>query len=114
MDPTCMKLLYEAANAVEAHMIVNLLEQSELTARIDGEFLQGGVGELQAFGVVRVMIDDTDYDQAIEIIKLWESKTAQSDEIMPTISIGSVKFQYFILGIVIGFVFGVAVSVFSR
>ena len=53
-----MKLLYEAANTVEAHMILNLLEQSSLSARIDGEYLQGGVGELQAIGIVRVMVDE--------------------------------------------------------
>ena len=69
-----MKLLYEASNTVEAHMILNLLENSGLSARIDGEYLQGGVGELQAIGIVRVMIDEADYQDAQLIIQEWDAK----------------------------------------
>lgn len=68
-----MKLLYEAQNSVEAYMILNLVEQAGLSGRVDGEYLQGGVGELQAFGVVRVMIDEGDYLAAREIIQEWDS-----------------------------------------
>lgn len=32
-----MKLLYEASNSLEAHMILNLLEQEGLSGRIDGD-----------------------------------------------------------------------------
>ena len=60
-----MKLVYEAANNIEGHMILNLLQQAGVTGRIDGEFLQGGAGELQAGGVVRAMVDDADYDPVI-------------------------------------------------
>ena len=43
-----MTIVYAATNAVEAHMIVHLLQQSEIEAHIDGEHLQGAVGELPA------------------------------------------------------------------
>jgi hypothetical protein len=69
-----MKLLYEASNTVEAHMILNLLEQAGLSARIDGEYLQGGVGELQATGIVRVMVEEFDYPEAKKIIQEWDAK----------------------------------------
>ncbi|GAA6135527.1 hypothetical protein NBRC116188_23170 [Oceaniserpentilla sp. 4NH20-0058] len=69
-----MKKLYEAENGLEAHMIVNLLEQAHLNARVDGEFLQGAVGEIQASGVVRVMVDEGDYDAAKELIKKWDAE----------------------------------------
>lgn len=73
-----MKLLYEAANSVDAHMIANLLDQAGISSRIDGEFLQGGAGELQAFGVVRVMVDEEVYPQARSIIEsLEESQPTQ-------------------------------------
>lgn len=72
-----MVLLYEASNAIEAHMILDLLQQQRLTGRIDGEFLQGGVGELQAIGVVRVMINKDDYTEAKRIIDEWD--TAQTE-----------------------------------
>ena len=68
-----MKLLYEASSSVEAHMILNLLEQAGLSARIDGEYLQGGVGELQAIGIVRVMIEETNYPEAKDIIDEWDT-----------------------------------------
>ncbi len=69
-----MKVLYEASNAIEAYMIVNLLEQAGLFGRIDGEYLQGGAGELQASGMVRVMIDETEYPKAKEIVDKWDAQ----------------------------------------
>lgn len=68
-----MKLLYEASNTIEAHMILHLLEQAGLSARIDGEYLQGGIGELQAMGVVRIMIEETDYSEAQSIVQEWNA-----------------------------------------
>lgn len=67
-----MKLLYEASNSIEAHMILNLIQQSGLSGRIDGEYLQGGIGELQAFGTVRVMVEESDYTQAKKIVDDWD------------------------------------------
>lgn len=69
-----MKLLYEAANSIEAHMILNLLEQANLSARIDGEYLQGGIGELPAMGVVRVMVEEGDFVEAKSIVQQWDEK----------------------------------------
>lgn len=69
-----MRVLYEASNTLEAHMILNLLDQAGLSARIDGEYLQGGVGELQTMGLVRVMIEGTDYSEANSIIQEWDRK----------------------------------------
>lgn len=79
-----MKLIYEASNSVEAHMILNLLEQAGLSARIDGEYLQGGIGELQAIGVVRVMVDEADYTEAKAIIEEWGEKQSIESHIENT------------------------------
>ena len=68
-----MKCIFEASSGLEAHMISNLLQQVGITSRIDGEFLQGGVGELQAMGFVRVLVEDTDYTNAQEVIKTWDT-----------------------------------------
>lgn len=75
-----MKLIYEAQNSVEAHLIKDLLNQSHIEARVDGEYLQGGVGELQASGIVRVMINDEDHDLAIKIIRQWEAHLPSANE----------------------------------
>ena len=105
-----MKLLYEAQNSIEAHMILNLLEQDGLVARIDGEYLQGGVGELQAVGVVRVMVDEGDYSSARKIIEQWDAKqteeTGEKEESLPQVKRNSS------LGAgVVGFALGVAAMV---
>lgn len=54
-------------------MILNLLEMQGLSGRIDGEFLQGGIGELPAVGLVRVMVAEEDYPAAKEIVNRWEA-----------------------------------------
>jgi hypothetical protein len=59
-------------------MIVNLLEQAELRARVDGDYLQGGIGELQAVGGIRVMVAENDYADAQEIFS-GAAKTAADD-----------------------------------
>ncbi len=68
-----MKTLYQAANAVEAHMLVDYLKQEGLSAQVLGEHLQGAVGELPAAGLVRLVIDDAQYEAAREAIARWEA-----------------------------------------
>ena len=70
-----MKCAYEAANGVEAHMIANLLEQQSIETRIDGEYLAGGVGELPAAGLVRVMVEEESYARARQIVLDWEASS---------------------------------------
>jgi hypothetical protein len=41
-----MKRIYQAANNIEAHMLVHLLEQEGIEAHVEGEHLQSGAGEL--------------------------------------------------------------------
>lgn len=67
-----MKTLYQASNGLEAHMILNLLEQEGIAGRVDGEYLQGGIGELPAAGLVRVMVAEEDYAAAKAIVDKWD------------------------------------------
>ncbi|MCF6319593.1 MAG: DUF2007 domain-containing protein, partial [Proteobacteria bacterium] len=69
-----MILIYQAQNSVEARLILNLFQQAGLSARIDGEYLQGGMGDLQVSGIVRMMIDEADLKKGKEIIRQWDSK----------------------------------------
>lgn len=75
MKAQTMRCAYEAANTVEAHMIANLLEQQDIGARVDGEYLTSGIGELPAMGLVRVMVSDTDFERARQVITRWESES---------------------------------------
>lgn len=73
-----MRLLYNASNGIEAHLVLNLLEQSGLSVRIDGEYLQGGIGDIQAMGILRVMVEEADYADAMTIINAWDIKSPES------------------------------------
>lgn len=75
-----MKSVYEASTSLDAHMILNLLVQEGIEGRVDGGYLPGGVGELQAINVVRVMVDEADYERAAQIIKNWEAIEIEKEE----------------------------------
>jgi hypothetical protein len=96
-----MRTLYEAANSIEAHLLQDLLEQEGLTAGIEGEHLQGGVGELPAFGLVRLVIDEDSYNQARAVIAKWEAQRVQEPASQPR-STGIGKAWVLLLGILIG------------
>lgn len=101
-----MRLLYDASNGIEAHLILNLLEQSGLSARIDGEYLQGGVGDIQAMGIVRVMVEETDYTEAMIIIDAWDVKSPELD----TDGVGANKLNTVVVGTV-GLICGIILTV---
>lgn len=66
------KKVYEAQNSIEAHMLANLLEQNGIHAQVQGEYLQGGIGELPASGLVKLVVEEQYYDQAVTLIRDWE------------------------------------------
>lgn len=85
-------------------MIANLLQQYEVPSQIEGEYLQGAVGELQAVNIVRVVVDDELSDKAKAIIHEWESSQPASTESVNIVKTSS----KFALGIFIGLFIGVA------
>ena len=66
-----MKRVYQAANHIQAHMVMHVLEQAGVHALVQGEFLQSGAGELPV-GLVGVAVADEDIEIAREIISDWE------------------------------------------
>ncbi|MES2580461.1 MAG: DUF2007 domain-containing protein [Pseudomonadota bacterium] len=70
-----MMTIYNAANSIEAYLIKNLLEQQEIPAYVFGDYLQGGVGEIPAMGLVTVNVSDSDYTNAKEIVDTWNAAT---------------------------------------
>jgi hypothetical protein len=67
-----MKRVYNAANHIQAHMVMHILEQAGVHALVQGEFLQSGAGELPVGNLVGVAVDDEDVAVAREIIEDWE------------------------------------------
>jgi len=66
-----MKKVFDALSNIEAHLVLHQLQQAGLDAHIQGEHLQGGMGDLPALGNVRIMVSDTDEVEACEVIADW-------------------------------------------
>jgi hypothetical protein len=96
-----MKSVFEASSGLDAHMILNLLEQRGIGGRIEGEYLQGGIGELQAMGFVRVLVEDEDYEAARRIVDEWEAIQPPDEKGKPE-ERTSVSLQLFIAGVILG------------
>jgi tetrahydromethanopterin S-methyltransferase subunit G len=71
-----MKTVFEPSNALEGHMIQDLLKQRGISSRLDGAGLQGAVGELPAIGLVRLVVEDDDFQAARAVIDDWERSSA--------------------------------------
>ena len=74
-----MMVVYHATNSIEAYLIKNLLEQQEIPAYVFGDYLQGGVGEIPAIGLVTVNVSDSDYTRAKEIVDEWDASVIIED-----------------------------------
>jgi hypothetical protein len=74
-----MKTVYNAANFLEAQMLLDVLRQEGITAHIRGAHLQGAMGELPAAGLVRLEVEEEDYVRAREAIDRWEAASPVPD-----------------------------------
>lgn len=63
-----MKVVYEAANLIDAHLVRHALEAEEIPVFLRGEQLLGGMGELPLFGVVAVCVPDIALPRAQDIV----------------------------------------------
>ncbi|WP_082559548.1 MULTISPECIES: DUF2007 domain-containing protein [unclassified Lysobacter] len=79
-----MKVVYEAANLIDAHLVRHALEADEIPVFLKGEALLGGMGELPLFGMVQVCVPEAAWPQARDIVEqlsLGEPlQAAQDDE----------------------------------
>ncbi|RBP52740.1 DUF2007 domain-containing protein [Arenicella xantha] len=98
-----MQCVYEASSGIEAHMIKNLLGQDGISAEVLGEHLQGGIGDLQAIGMVRVIVSENDLPEAQALINEWESMQLPVDpNEQETLRKPSGRLSFFIFGFVLG------------
>jgi|GEM_PF-1585017 len=68
-----MKTVFDASSNIEAHLVMHQLQQAGIEASIQGEYLQGGIGELPAIGNIRVMVPVEDEEIALQVIADWEA-----------------------------------------
>ena len=85
-----MKVVYEAANLIDAHLVKHALEETGMPVFLRGEALLGGMGELPLFGVVAVCVPDSAWPEARTIVEalpiampLGQDEGAGEDDLGP-------------------------------
>jgi len=97
-----MKSVFEASNAVEAHMVMHLLRQQGVAGRVEGEYLTGALGELPAAGLVRVVVEPADYDAARAIVAAFEAAQPAEPAGAPTAQRMPSRLLWAGIGMVVG------------
>lgn len=64
-----MRVVYEAAHVIDAHLVRHALEAAGIPAFIRGEALLGGLGELGVFGLVAVCVPEPCWPEARAVVE---------------------------------------------
>lgn len=93
-------------------MVLNLLQSYGIDGQIEGEHLQGGVGELPAMNTVRVLVADAEAERAVRVIDDWQAE----NPVEVAVGDSHIRHDYaaFFLVFVLGVVVGVAVMMFAQ
>ena len=65
--------VFTAKNSIEANIVKGMLEANDIPAYVDGEYLQGAIGELAAIDFAFVSVDDIHQSKALNIINEYET-----------------------------------------
>jgi hypothetical protein len=68
-----MRVIYEAENLLDGHLVKGLLEQRGIQAFVSGQYLTGALGELPVAGIVTVYVADDDEAAANDVIAELEA-----------------------------------------
>lgn len=68
-----MVKVFTAKNSIEANIVKGMLEANDIPAYIEGEFLQGAVGELAAIDFMFVSVDEVNKSKALVLINEYET-----------------------------------------
>ncbi len=75
-----MTPVYDAENALDAHLVRQLLADAGIAAHVFGADLIGAVGELPAQGLVRVWVDDAALAQARALLQDWAAAPVPDED----------------------------------
>lgn len=75
-----MITIYQAHSSFDAKLIQDQLSFEGIDSHIMGDLLQGGMGELQAHGLVKLMVDDKDKEKSLKVIENWKNTTINENE----------------------------------
>jgi hypothetical protein len=92
--------IYTAPNLIEAHMVLNLLEQAGVKGLIKGEHLMG-LERLDSSGFVKIYVNENDFEVAQIIISDMETKQSPTEKTSSP-STKNNSFQYGLIGFIAG------------
>lgn len=69
-----LRVVYEAENVIDAHLVKGMLENDGIPAYVRGEHLTGALGELPVMGLVAVCVADADWPEACQVIAVWRQE----------------------------------------
>ncbi len=65
--------IFTARDLIEGNLVKGLLESHGIETRVNGEYLQGGIGELPPTGHITLSVSEEDEKAAREIIRKYEN-----------------------------------------
>jgi hypothetical protein len=73
--------VYRAKNSAQAHLVKSALENAGICALIEGDLLQGALGELPLgwSSAPRIMVEEHEAAQARTLLESWESSGPPSE-----------------------------------
>ena len=72
-----MRVVYEAENLIDAHLVKGMLEGAEIPVFVRGEYLTGALGDLPTMGLVAVCVSDSDFEVADRLVADWRADVAE-------------------------------------
>jgi hypothetical protein len=71
-----MRVIYEAENLIDAHLVRGRLASEGVEALVRGEFLTGAMGELPMSGLLAVCVAEQQAERALQLLADWRSEDA--------------------------------------
>jgi len=68
-----MVKVFTAKNSIEANIVKGMLEANDIPAYVEGEYLQGAIGELSAIDFAFVSVDDVNEAKALSLVNEYET-----------------------------------------
>lgn len=65
--------VFTAQNSLEANIIKGMLEANDIPAYVNGEYLQGAIGELAGIDYAFVSVDDVNEIKARNLVNEYET-----------------------------------------
>ena len=72
-----MRVVYEAENIIDAHLVKGMLELEGIPAFVRGEYLTGAMGDLPVMGLVAVSVPESEFPRAEGLMRTFHRERAR-------------------------------------